>query len=376
MVGKGSVNHNSRVIHAKNTDPERSDQNICYVNESIKQVYHELFDEALERYNAKQTRVDRCISDYYEKICSGKQEKPFHEVILQIGNRDDTNAQSREGQLAVKILDEYMQGFQDRNPYLRVFSAHLHVDEATPHLHIDFVPYITGSKRGLDTRVSLKQALAAQGFSGGTRQDTEWNQWVHEEKVQLALVMDHYGVEWEQKGSHEKHLSVLDYEKKMRAQEVAELDTDFQSLKKRVAAYENVEAEIVKTEQELETSPEYQLTEPSGVMSARAYMKKVAEPLVRKLKELVKNILVRLAQVLDDYNKLSRHNNRLYNEAQHLRDDNNWLNKKCERLSRENNTLRREAKDYKAIQKALGPEQMAELLDQGKRYVRRNCDGR
>lgn len=89
MVGKGSVNHNSRVFHAKNTDPERSDQNICYVNESIKQVYHEIFDEALERYNAKQTRADRCISDYYEKICSGKQEKPFHEVILQIGNREN-----------------------------------------------------------------------------------------------------------------------------------------------------------------------------------------------------------------------------------------------------------------------------------------------
>lgn len=125
-------------------------------------VYHELFDETLEKYNAKQTRADRCISDYYEKIRSGKQEKPFHAVILQIGNRDDTNTQSREDQLAVKILDEYMQGFQDRNPYLRVFSAHLHMDEATPHLHIDFVPFIIGSKRGLDTRVSLKQALAAK----------------------------------------------------------------------------------------------------------------------------------------------------------------------------------------------------------------------
>lgn len=376
MVGKGSVNHNSRVFHAKNTDPERSDQNICYVNESIKNVYHELFDEALERYNAKQTRADRCISDYYEKICSGKQEKPFHEVILQIGNRDDTNAQSAEGQLAVKILDEYMQGFQDRNPYLWVFSAHLHMDEATPHLHIDFVPFITGSKRGLDTRVSLKQALAAQGFSGGTRQDTEWNQWVQSEKAELAIVMDRYGVQWERKGTHEKHLSVLDYEKKMRAQEVAELEADFQSLKKRVAVYENVEAEMVKTEQELETSPDYQLTEPSGMMSARAYMKKVAEPLVRKLKDLVKNILVRLGRVLDDYNKMSRHNNRLYNEAQRLRDDNRWLNSKCERLSKENNKLRREAKDFGAIKKVLGPEQVEKLLDSGKRQMRRNRDVR
>ena len=91
-----------------------------------------------------------------------------------------------------------------------VFSAHMHLDEATPHLHIDFVPFITGSKRGLDTRVSLKQALAAQGFRGGTRGNTECYQWVESEKKQLAVVMEKFGFEWEQKGTHEEHLSVLD----------------------------------------------------------------------------------------------------------------------------------------------------------------------
>ena len=56
------------------------------------------------------------------------------------------------------------------------FSPYLTLaDEATPHLHIDFVPYTTGSKRGLDTRVSLKQALSALGFKGGTRRETELN---------------------------------------------------------------------------------------------------------------------------------------------------------------------------------------------------------
>ena len=139
MVGRGSVNHNSRKFHAKNTDPERSHLNVTYCHENIKAVYHELFDEALERYNAKQTRADRKIENYYEKIRSGKQEKPFHEIILQVGNRDDMSADSEEGQLAAAVLDEYMKGFQERNPQLRVFSAHLHMDEATPHLHIDFV---------------------------------------------------------------------------------------------------------------------------------------------------------------------------------------------------------------------------------------------
>ena len=81
----------------------------------------------------------------------------------------------------------------------------------------------TAGKGGLDTRVSLKQALAAQGFKGGSRGDTEWSQWVLSEKEQLAAVMERYGIEWEQKGTHEKHLSVLDYKKQERAEELDQL---------------------------------------------------------------------------------------------------------------------------------------------------------
>lgn len=235
MVGKGSVNHNTRAFTAKNVDSDRSGANVHFCNEDIKQVYHKLFDEALERYNEKQKRKDRVIDDYYEKIRQGKQEKLFHEVIFQIGNKDDMNAKSEEGFLAKKILTEFMDEFQARNPNLYVFSAHLHMDEETPHLHIDFVPDITGSKRGLDTRVSLKSALAAEGFTGGTRGATEWNQWIAAEKQALAMVMERYGVKWHQKGTHEKHLSVLDFEKQERAKEVAELDSQKQEKTTEVA---------------------------------------------------------------------------------------------------------------------------------------------
>ena len=234
MVGKGSVNHNSRKFHAKNTDPERSYLNVEYCNENLQLVYHQLFDEAKQRYNAKQKRADRMIPDYYEKIRSGKQEKLFHEVIVQIGNREDMNAQSENGALAAQVLDEYMREFQKRNPNLRVFSAHLHMDEATPHLHIDFVPFTTGSKRGMDPRVSLKMALAAQGYTDGSRGDTEWNQWVAAEKNALAVVMERHGIQWEKKGTHEKHLSVLDFEKRERAKELAALESQKTELQERV----------------------------------------------------------------------------------------------------------------------------------------------
>ena len=224
-LGKGSVNHNSRKFSAKNVDASRSHLNIDYCNERIQDVYHELFDEALKHYNERQTREDRKISNYYEKIRAGNQEKPFHELILQVGNKDDMNATGEYAQLARQVLDEYYQGFQTRNPNLRVFSAHLHMDEATPHIHIDFIPFTTGSNRGLDTRVSLKQALAAQGFTGGTRRSTEWTQWVESEKKQLAIVMERHEIQWERLGTHAEHLSVLDYKKQERAKEVHALDT-------------------------------------------------------------------------------------------------------------------------------------------------------
>ena len=115
-VGKGSINHNSRKFKAANVDPERTHLNIEYCNEPIKQVYHKLFDEALERYNEKQTRTDRRIENYYEKIRTGKQEKPFHELIIQIGNRDDTGSGTEIGEQAKAALDEYFQGFRERNP--------------------------------------------------------------------------------------------------------------------------------------------------------------------------------------------------------------------------------------------------------------------
>lgn len=225
MVGKGSLNHNSREFYASNVDPNRSHLNIEFCREDIRDVYHELFDEAQERFNAKQTRNDRRIEDYYEKICSSKQEKPFHEIVLQIGNKDDTGIHTELAETAKQCLIEYANEFQARNPTLRVFWSHLHMDAATPHVHIDFVPYITGSKRGMDTRVSLKQALAQLGFKGGTRSATEWNQWAQSEKQVLAEIMQEHGIEWEQLGTHEEHLSVLDYKKQERAKEVRALDT-------------------------------------------------------------------------------------------------------------------------------------------------------
>lgn len=107
----------------------------------------------------------------------------------------------------------------------------MHLDEATPHLHIDFVPFTTGSKRGLDTRVSLKQALANQGFVGNGREETEWALWVNSEKESLAESMLNFNIEWENQHTSREHLSVLDYKKKERQKEVIQLEEKVDMLK-------------------------------------------------------------------------------------------------------------------------------------------------
>lgn len=372
MVGKGSVNHNSRKFKAENVDGERSHLNTDYCNEDIKKVYHKLFNEALQRYNDKQTRADRKIDNYYEKIRSGKQEKPFHELILQIGDKDDMSAESENGQLARQILDGYYKDFQERNPNLYVFSAHLHMDEATPHLHIDFVPFTTGSKRGLDTRVSLKQALAAQGFKGGTRGDTEWNQWIQSEKEQLAAVMERNNIEWEHKGTHNKHLSVLDYKKQEREKEVATLDEqiaekidEVKSLSDRVQNFDDGIERLLAISDNLDTAPEYNLPEPSGLMSAKSYKTKFVDPLIKKLKSLIKTVFARCFEAWDSYHRLNAANANLYRENQ-------VLSKKNDSLNAENAELKKQNGDYKLLRKVFGDKQIDGLLEQAKQSKQRN----
>ena len=364
-VGKGSVNHNSRKFKAANVDGSRTHLNIDYCNERIQTVYHQLFDEALKRYNEKQTRSDRRIPNYYKKICSGNQEKPFHEIILQVGNQDDMSATGEYADLARTVLDEYYQDFQTRNPNLRVFSAHLHMDVATPHLHIDFVPFTTGSKRGLETRVSLKQALAAQGFKGGTRGATEWAQWVQSEKEQLAAVMERYDIQWGQKGTHEKHLSVLDYKKQERVKEIAALDAEltkkqdeFQMVQSRIVNYDNGTQSIERLEQQLETE-EFQLPDPPTLMTARTYKQRFVDPLIQKLKEVIKEVFYRYYKAIDSYHRLNSTNGRLYRENEHLAAAN-------ERLTDENEVLRAEVKDFRFLRKVLGSWQIDNLIAQAK----------
>ena len=354
-LGKGALKHNSRIFNTPNTNPERSHLNKEYINDDIKNVYHELFDEAVERYNSKQIRNDRKVKNYYEKICNGKQEKTFHEIVVQIGNKNDFGIDKQTTGLAEKALDNYVSTFQKRNPYLRVFSAHMHLDEATPHLHIDFVPFTTGSKRGLDTRVSLKQALANQGFVGNGREETEWALWVNSEKESLAESMFKFNIEWENQHTSREHLSVLDYKKKERQKEVIQLEEKVDMLKNEIECYQNCSNEL----QEFDESgfdDKFVLPEPKPLMSANAY-KKLIEPMFNKLKQMVKALIVRCFKAEARAYNANRIVGRLQNDVEIYKKDAKSFSKMAHRADKK-------VAQYSKLRRIIGPKNVDEILKQ------------
>ena len=370
MRGKGSLTHNRRDFIAENVDSSRTPLNVEYCNEDIRTVYHELFDDALARYNEKQTRKDRVIDDYYEKIRTGKQEKLFEELIIQIGNKDDMSASSENRQLARQMLDEYMQSFQQRNPTLRVFSAHLHMDEATPHLHIDFIPFTTGSKRGLETRVSLKKALEALGFAGGTKSHTELNQWIEAEKQVLASIMARHDIEWEQKGTHEEHLSVLDYKKQERSKEVAALETQIDALQEQTATAETMLSEkqeqlddiapILKNTEKFVRKyddPERLLPESGMLESGKAFREKKALPILGKLLKYARSLFRENTELKAKVQKLEKENT-AFKSA-------NWnQTHEMVRLKMENQELHKAKDKLDALVGRIGNDVLQKLLSE------------
>lgn len=257
------------------------------------------------------------------------------------------------------------------------------MDEETPHLHIDFVPFVTGSKRGLDTRVSLKQALASQGFKGGTRQATEQSQWMEAEKKELAKVMERHGVIWKQLGIHRKHLSVLDFEKQEREKEVLALTAqkeeisqsiteiqaaangekrNLQELQEQKAA---MQKEILKmssdkklTEKNIHVireDPAWQLPEPGMVTTAKSYRDKKAIPLLEKVKETLVSALIRNVQLTEMIEKLKH-------QIEQLQRSNHSLEEKTDRLEKENTDLQEESRNFRYLKAEFGEQRVSEII--------------
>ena len=289
---------------------------MTYCNDDLKQIYHEIFDEALAAYNAKKKKTRDKITDYYEHIRQGKQEKVFHEAIFQIGNLEDCGCGSPGGERAAAVLKEFAESFQERNPHLRVFNMVLHMDEATPHLHVDYIPVATEQSRGLSTRVSMKQALKQQGFEGKGRKQTEWNAWMEREKAALKEIAQAHEFEIISLGGGRPHMDLPQYR---------EAAQRLEAVQEQVTAAEHDIAELEKQKKALQgTVRRLQAAEKvrvdlETVQPERTLTGAVRGVTVEQVEEL-KAAAIRGAAAEHDVLELKKENRQLHSQMPSIRE--------------------------------------------------------
>ena len=223
VKGKGSLRHNNREFIANNVDPARIEWNVTYVKMPLEDAYEQCFGDAVREYNVGQKRKDRRKDNYLEEIRhSGNGEKVFYENVVQIGTMKDTPVIDQDGNLtedaiqAIHVLNQYAETFQERNPNLFLFNAVLHLDEATPHLHLDYIPVAHGYKKGLKTRNSLTKALQEMGFEKGkSRKDNETIDWQSRERAYLGELCAEQGIEVTVLGVDRDNYSLPEYKEIM-----------------------------------------------------------------------------------------------------------------------------------------------------------------
>lgn len=233
-VDSGFLDHNNRVITAHNVDISRTDDNVTYAKIDLRDFYEQIFGKALAEYNAKQKRTDRQIPDYYEHVKNSGKGKLFYEVVVQFGDLHDCGLGSENWNTAKSMLNEYMLDFEKRNPNLKVFNAVMHLDESTPHMHIDFVPVAHKGQRGMPLKNSMSGALREQGFSSANRMENEWTAWSENERSVMEKILLKHGLRREDKNVHRPHLSVDDYKKAAHeAEQISIINARINELKKK-----------------------------------------------------------------------------------------------------------------------------------------------
>lgn len=271
--GRGNRQHNLRNYGEgklpSNVDASRTEQNIVWKDETTAHAYHRIFDDAVSEYNAKQKRKDRQIKDYRTHILNSKNgEKEFYEDVLQWGKQEDFIEHPEWRDIAKECLLEYIEGFEDRNPGLELIGAYIHMDEASPHMHFDYIPVAEGYKTGVQKRNSLDRAMRSliavrtgseysprpdEKDASGKCTDNATKQWKEMERAHFKKICVRRGlvVDGEIKTPERDSLSVLEYKAEMRKQEIQKLETQEKELR---GTLSNLQSLIKQAEEKLEAA--------------------------------------------------------------------------------------------------------------------------
>ncbi|AQL55329.1 plasmid recombination enzyme (plasmid) [Enterococcus faecalis] len=233
-TNKTNIKHNNRDFTEKqkaqnsHIDFSKSDENKILVQKDLRELYEQEFSEPLKNYNDKQKRNDRKIDDYCQHIKDSKKTSLQQEMIIQVGDKDDFNS-PEDFERANEVLEDWFSDFEERNPNLKVYNAIIHNDEASPHLHLNFVPVADGYKRGLEKQVSFDRAIKQQDQTlNKTRPFQDWR----EKEVDLiADKLKERGIERKLVGTND-YKDVNDYKiKKDLEREIKTLEKDLSQKK-------------------------------------------------------------------------------------------------------------------------------------------------
>lgn len=293
---KTNLNHNNRKFTDKQKDKnnhinyDRSDINKYLVQRSLKELYGTEFGPALEKYNQKQTRIDRKIDSYYNHIKDSKKTALQQEMIIQVGDKDYYQ-NGGDWRIGNYVLEEWFKGFEERNPNLKVFNAVIHNDEASPHLHLNFVPVADGYKRGLEKQVAFDKAIKQQDPSlDKTRPFADWR----EKEVNLiSELLQDLDIDRKIVGTNH-YKDVNDYKvKKDLEREIQQLGKDLSMKKEELLAY-NKE---VKVDDKLDIKAYKEFEEVQVESGEKTIFRK---PKMEKVKKWTNNIIISV----DDYKKM------------------------------------------------------------------------
>lgn len=366
---KGNLSHNERKFYTNNIDIDRSKDNLQFYSLSVEEAYKEYFGNAIDEYNRTQKRKDRIksVDKYLFELRENEHkkgaEKPFYEIVVQIGDKNTCNILNNKEQAenAKNVLIEYVKGWQNRNPNLRVFNATIHMDETTPHLHLDYIPVATGYKQGLKVRNSLSKALECQGLGKGVgRNDNASIRWQKQEREVIKDLAINHGFEIEEKGVDRPHLSVSEYkrasddlneriERNLEVLEVSKTKVPFSDKvmikESDLAALENLsklgqQARNAATEHDLALTADFELKNKQ--LKDREYQITNQEnKITQKLKEAEKALQIATSakEIAQEQEKNSKHMKsvyeKLYNEQKNLNQEYNELLKKNVSFSQE-----------------------------------------
>ena len=173
-------------------------------------------------------------------------------------------------------------------------------------------------------------------------------------------------IEWDQKGTHEQHLSVLDYKKEQRTKEIAALETVKAEKESEVAEQEQRLSELAPAVKNMErlaadfsANPEQILPEAGALETGRSYREKKAKPLLARVVKVLRALYLAYVELKGKFERLQTD----YGQVQKA---NSRLSERLQEVKLENKSLRRNSADYAQLKQILGAEQIEATLNAAK----------